>query len=252
MNTKVACLLVSLLFFWQGFSQENRIDIDGSVQRDSTLLAQVKIINVSSKQETLSFPNGRFNLAVKQGDTLLFSALNHGARLILISETIIKNKFLKVYLEEGFNELDEVMLVDNFRLEFGDMTIPEGAILAKDEFASRKVPDMINVTDPTRQNTNVNFKSLFQSLRKLIWKKKIEEKEANEEASKMKDAFIETIAASYEVFFTRELDIEADKIYQFIEYCQDQGLAELFNSPEIEVMNFLVVQSEKFNAIKPE
>lgn len=251
MILKLTNLFILVLFTTWSFGQEQRISLNGIVQKDSLPLPNVNIINQSSNKETTSFRNGYFNIDVKLGDTLLFSALNHISRKILISNTHIANKTIHVYLDEGFNELDEVMLIEKFRLDFGNMTLPKGAVLENDKMASKKAPNMLKVTDPTQANSNVSFNALLQGLKKIIWKKKIEEKKELEKIKTSKIAFLDSIVPKYEVFIMNDLNIDPNKLYIFIEYCEDRGLDDLYERDAIEVMNFLVLHSSEFNNIKP-
>ena len=251
MNLKLANLIILVLISTCGFGQERRIALDGIVQRDAIPLQNVKILNLSSNDETTSFKNGYFNIDVKLGDTLLLSALNNISRKVLISNSHIDNKTIKVYLEEGFNELDEVMIIEKFRLDFGELSLPEGVVLDNDSISSKSAPNMLKVTDPTQSNSNVNFRALMQGLGKLIWKKRIAEKKEFEKIKTSKLNFLDSIAPQYKTFFTKDLDIDPSKIYEFIDYCQDRGLDDLYERDAIEVMNFFVLQSRNFNAIKP-
>ena len=117
--------------------------------------------------------------------------------------------------------------------------------------ASKKAPNMLKVTDPTQANSNVSFNALLQGLKKIIWKKKIEEKKELEKIKTSKIAFLDSIVPKYEVFIINDLNIDPNKLYIFIEYCEDRGLDDLYERDAIEVMNFLVLQSSEFNNIKP-
>ena len=143
------------------------------------------------------------------------------------------------------------MLIEKFRLDFGDLSLPKGSVLDNDKMSSKSAPNMLNVTDPTRANSSVNFISLLKGLKNVIWKKRRIEKKRLEEIKAEKITFLDSIAPKYKTFFTTDLSIAPHKVYQFIDYCEDQGLADIYSNDPIEVMNFLVIQSRKFNAIKP-
>ncbi len=251
MKIKLTILFILISITWNSFSQEKRIALDGIVRNDSLLLADVTISNHTSTQATTSFGNGRFSIDAKLHDTLIFKALNYINRVVIISQTHMDNKKIIVYLEEGFNQLDEIMLMEKIRLDFGDLSLPKGSILDNDKMSSNSAPNMLNVTDPTRGNSSVNFISLLKGLKNVIWKKRIEEKRQLVKIKAEKITFLDSIAPKYKSFFTTDLNIAPDKIYEFIDYCQDQGLADFYSNDPIEVMNFLVIQSRKFNLIKP-
>ena len=50
-------------------------------------------------------------------------------------------------------------------------------------------------------------------------------------------------------YLQKTLHIAEDRIEIFIEYCQDNGLENYYDSSDMEIINFLVIQSKKFNKI---
>lgn len=244
----------SLLFLFISvhlFAQKSLVKIEGVVKYDSIFLENINILNLTQNFGASSNSKGEFTLFAKLGDSIMFSSISYTNRVIKISEIHINEKKLLIFLEQDLNELDEVLLSPKIRLDFGNLDVQKGIILNKTENNQKKGPDSRKLTDPTYGNTGVDFVSIFKLITKNLRAKNKERKAAQKENERLIEDFPDKLFTLYKAnFFTDVLNIPDDKIYLFLEYCQENGLNNHLNSNEFQIKNFLIVQSRKFNQIK--
>lgn len=244
----------SLLFLFISmhlFAQKSIEKIEGVVKSDSIFLENINVLNLTQNFGASSNNKGAFTLFAKLGDSIMFSSISYTNRIIKISEKHMREKKIIVFLEQGFNELDEILLTPKVQLDFGNIDVQKGMILNKTEDSKKKGPDLRRMTDPTYGNVGVDFVSIFKLLTKKLRLKNKGKKAAQKENERLIEEFPDKLFSLYKTnFFTDELKIPDDKIYQFLEYCQENGLSNHLNSNEFQIKNFLIVKSRKFNQIK--
>jgi len=103
-------LLVSILAFgsYTGISQENTRLLNGNVKSLKNDVADILIINLNTKQSTITDSLGRFTIEVKLRDSLRFTAVQYLTKEIVIIEALFLQNFLDVTLIENIINLDEV------------------------------------------------------------------------------------------------------------------------------------------------
>jgi len=244
----------SLLFLFIGmhlFAQKSIVKIAGTVKSDSTFLENINILNITQNFGASSNSDGTFTLFAKLGDSIMFSSINYTNRIIEISKTHINEKKLLVFLEQSFNELDEVLINQKVTLNLGNIDVQKGIILNTTENSKKKGPDLRRMIDPTYGNTGVDFVSIFKLITKNLRLKNKDKKAAQKENERLIEEFPDKLFNLYKAnFFTEALNIPDDKIYLFLEFCQENGLNNHLESTEFVIKNFLIVQSRKFNQIK--
>lgn len=245
---------VSLLFLFISmhlFAQKSLVKIEGIIKSDSIFLENINILNLTQNFGASSNIKGEFTLFAKLGDSIMFSSISYTNRVIKISEKHINEKKLLIFLEQDLNELDEVLLNQKIRLDFGNIDVQKGMVLNKTDDSKKKGPDLRRMTDPSYGNVGVDFVSIFKLITKNLRLKNKEKKAVKKENNRLIEEFPDKLFTLYKAnFFTDALKIPDDKIYLFLEYCQDNGLNNHLNSNEFQIKNFLIVQSRKFNQIK--
>ena len=231
-------------------AQEKRESINGSVKRDSYALQFINIQNLATDKGTVSDTEGNFNISVKKGDTVLFSSLVYKNRKIEITDTHISENKLEVFLESGVNEPEEVFLKDFVKPDFSKVAVHKNTVLDDDDFTDKiKGVDIANTINPVKAQ-GIGLISIIQALTKNLRLKKKERKALLSKIEHQKEQIPLKVKQKYgRELFTKTLHIEEDKIEIFIEYCQDNGLDNYYESSDIEIINFLVIQSKKFNKI---
>ena len=84
--------------------------LQGKVLHDTKSIADVHVMNTTSRKATITDEDGNFSLPVKLGDTLVFSAVQFKRKTMVVTITILESASVFVPLEEFVNELDEVVL----------------------------------------------------------------------------------------------------------------------------------------------
>ncbi len=248
-------LLIASFTMMNMVSQEKNVKLEGTVQFDSTYIANINILNKATHLGTSSDTNGHYSLYAKKGDSILFSSIVFKNRFIKITETHLKSKSITVYLEASVNQLDEIMLDKKVWLNGIKIAVSKGTILDYDEITNRKPPDARKLTDPTANAGGVNAIGIITELLKILTKKarkkRKEKKLKHEKIQQLKNEFPTTIRNLYgEDFFMEWLNIPEDNIHLFLDYCQGNGLNELYNSEEIILKNFLLLKAKKFNSLR--
>lgn len=85
-------------------------DLQGKVVSESKEIADVHVLNLTTKKATITNAYGYFSIQVKLQDTLLFSAVQFKRKQLVISPSILESKIIYVPLEESLTELDEVVV----------------------------------------------------------------------------------------------------------------------------------------------
>lgn len=225
-------------------AQQNSVELKGTVFQDTISLENISILNLRSKNGVLSDRDGKFSIKVKHGDSLLFKSLTHKERHIKIAYSHINNQPFEVYLEPIVYELKEIQLGQPFQFKSSEIYIKNMVLEGTPDLDLRKT------TDPNFTANHMDIVQIAALFLKKIFKKSIETKKENIRISKIKNDFSNLIYERFGInFFTEDLNIQPDKVQLFINYCRDNGLREYYISKEIEIINFLVVQSLAFNEL---
>ena len=82
----------------------------GQVLYRGSNVVNENVINSTTGMATITNDDGRFAIRVKQGDQLVFTAVNYQLEIIKVTQDIITNKRLVVEVTEKVTELDEVVV----------------------------------------------------------------------------------------------------------------------------------------------
>lgn len=232
-------------------AQNGAINLNGIVKHNDNYLQDINVLNKSTGNGSSSGKLGEFTIYASKGDSIHFSSLVYKGRTIIISERHINTKSMIVYLEPDFNELDEVMLDTKVYLSTINLAVTEGTIFNNDKVSSSKAPDARKFTDPNAQGGGINFISIFKQLTQKGRLKRKKRKLELKKIKLLKDEFSITLRNSYgDDFFNDSLYISKEKINLFLEYCNEKGLAELYNSDEFIIKNFLIKHAKIFNTFE--
>lgn len=117
---KNSLILLLYLILSIGYSQNTTLSGEvSSVDLEGVSIENIHVINKSQRIFTTTDVSGTFEVDAKAGDTIVFSAVQYKLQTVLVSEENIKNKTLKVVLEQQVNELPEAVI--GFTLT-GDLT----------------------------------------------------------------------------------------------------------------------------------
>ena len=101
-----------LFFTYTLFAQDStRVEVKGKIIVNTPDIEGVTIYNVSSNKGTVTDANGEFKLNVMLNDKVEISALQFKDFSLVVTQSIVKNKQMTVFLVEQINKLDEVVIL---------------------------------------------------------------------------------------------------------------------------------------------
>ncbi|MDQ8011557.1 MAG: carboxypeptidase-like regulatory domain-containing protein [Flavobacterium nitrogenifigens] len=177
----------------------------GKVQEQSTSVEGVNIINNATQAATVSDSDGSFSIAVREGDVLVFSAVNLDPVKHRITSEDITTGFLVVKMTAKEVELKEVVVNENANITAENLgIIPYGQ--KKYTPAERKVY--------TATSTSID-----KLLNKISGRTAMLKKEVNVEK---KEALFRKLEYLFEEnYYTNRLKIPVDDIKGFQLFCVD-------------------------------
>jgi hypothetical protein len=200
----ILILILTQVSFGQNTASK---EILGQVLEQSTAVEGVNIVNNTTQIATISDVNGMFSIIVKEGDVLVFSAVNlEGVRYRITADDLILNS-LKIKMAAKEVELKEVIVNENANITAENLgIIPYGQ--KKYTPAERKVY--------TATSTSVDKVLNMISGRTTMLKKEVNVEKKEALFRKMEYLFEEN-------YYTERLKIPVDDIKGFQLYCVDDA-----------------------------
>ncbi|KFF06720.1 hypothetical protein IW19_14935 [Flavobacterium reichenbachii] len=182
-------------------------EILGQISEQSSLVEGVNIVNNNSQISTISDSEGRFSILVKEGDVLVFSAVNLDALKRRITLEDISSPLLVIKMAAKEVALKEVIVNENANINAENLgIIPAGQ--KKYTPAERKVY--------TATSTSVD-----KLLNSISGRTAMLKKEVNVEK---KEALFRKLEYLFEEnYYTERLKIPVDYIKGFQLYCVDDA-----------------------------
>ncbi|PHR68856.1 MAG: hypothetical protein COA67_11930 [Lutibacter sp.] len=103
-------LILTILFFHFGFSQDQRTTINGKITFIDTPISNVHIHNITTNYGETSNDIGEFKILVKKNDTLKISHLEYQTKITIITNMHIKQGIIIVELKSMTNYLNTVTI----------------------------------------------------------------------------------------------------------------------------------------------
>ena len=86
---KTILFFLSLFFFVLAFGQEDRQLLRGKVLYRGSNVPNENVINATAETATITTDEGEFLIGVKEGDQLVFTAVNYQLEVITITQDIL-------------------------------------------------------------------------------------------------------------------------------------------------------------------
>lgn len=204
----VVLFLMTGLLWAQG-----RIPIQGKLAYKSIDLVAANVINNTAQNATITNAYGEFELEMKEGDEIIFSALTIRIRAVKVTPEIMTKKRLDLYVEENITALDEVIVTPENVERFVNLKEEE---FKGFDYSQDKSTRVINKLADDRQITNgIDFINLAKLLAKALSNKTEEEK------MKLKPS--EILPYVFETsFFEQDLELPKDQVVGFLEFVDSQ------------------------------
>lgn len=97
-----------VLFSFSGFCQDKITILEGRVRNLKNDVSNVLVVNLNSKESTITDSLGQFAIAVKRKDTLQISAVQYITKKIAVTDTIFTKNAVVITLLENIINLKEV------------------------------------------------------------------------------------------------------------------------------------------------
>lgn len=230
----------SLLISAVSLAQDDRQLLRGKVLYRSTNVPNENVINSTSGEATITNEDGEFVIPVKEGDQVVFTAVNYQLRVVKITPEILQNNRLVVEVTEKVTELDEVVVTPENQ---------EGFLRVKNEdfkqfdYEIDRGTEVVNVAESQTvrgMQDGLNFVNIFKALFKS---REVD----GQEREPLKVS--EVLRHVYDdEFFVVDLKLPQDKIDAFLLYCDDKIPSQtlLKKENEFQLIDFLVTQSKAY------
>ncbi|MDX1470902.1 MAG: carboxypeptidase-like regulatory domain-containing protein [Flavobacteriaceae bacterium] len=257
-------LLLLLTTAYLGFSQESeRVPIRGKVVVDNNDLEGITVFNTSSNRGTITNENGEFRIQAMLNDKIEFAALQFKDFTVTIDETIIKTGQMTVYLVEQVNKLDEVLIlpydltgnlnadIESIRTFNPDMDALAFGVRNSNEyqFADDNRSKVRNTAMPDSSHpvivNGLNVINVVKLMISPLLKQDLEFRETNTIELTDDNDLEDFYSIS---FISTNFDIPPDRVDEFIEYAENNGLRERMVDwdNELELLQFLYEKRDEF------
>jgi hypothetical protein len=211
-------------------------EIHGKINSEAIAAAGINILNTSSQKATVTNADGLFSLFVKEGDILVFSAVNLVTLHRRINKEDLKLNLVEIQMAPKRIALQEVVVNENAHITAENLgIIPVGQ--KKYTAAERKL---------FTATSGGGIDGLLNSIsgRKAMLKKEIEVEK--------KEQSLARIGILFEVeYYTKTLKIPEEHIRGFQYYCvENPDFAAALKAKNKTLIKFLIVGlAEKYNQI---
>ncbi|RKR06956.1 carboxypeptidase-like protein [Maribacter vaceletii] len=236
-NVLILAFFISIV----SYAQEDRSLLRGKVLYRDISVPNENVINSTSEMATITNTNGEFAIKVKEGDELVFTAVNYQLKVVRITTEILKNNRLVVEVNEKVTELEEVVVTPEDQERFLAM---KNEKFKEIEYETDRTTEVENVAISQSERglkDGLNFVNIFRAM----FKSSSENKE--EEGPKLKVS--QVLRQVYDdQFFVSDLQIPQDKINAFLFYCDARMPAKslLKKENEFQLIDALVNHSKTF------
>ncbi len=214
------------LFLFTGvLIAQNRVKtMSGEVSCPDADCSGITVLNKRSLQGTITDVSGRFSIQVRQQDTLVFSAVQYKVKQVIVEDYLFNSSFVRIPMEAFVNELDEVV-VQPYNLS-GNLG-SDAAAVEPEAPPSAKSLGLPNagiriITQEERKIQEATTGSGLVPLNPILnaitgrtkrLKRNLRLRQTYERTQRVRAFYADSL-------FVRELKIPAEKIDDFMYYCE--------------------------------
>lgn len=240
MKSIITITIVFFSFFITHSQDDGRSLLLGKVMYRSSNVVNENVINTTNDSATITNNNGEFAIRVKEGDELVFMAVNYQLQLVEITQEILTNNRLVVEVLEKVTELDEVVVTPENQKRFLQLKNEDFKAYEYEIDRTTEVEN-IGLSQAERgMKDGINFVNIFKALTKS-YKEKPEVRKPLKMSEVLRQVYDDA-------FFVSDLKLPQDGIEGFLSYCDlqmpEQSLLQKKN--EFQLIDFLVDKSKEY------
>nr|WP_297917265.1 hypothetical protein [uncultured Allomuricauda sp.] len=239
---KTILFFLSLFFFVLAFGQEDRQLLRGKVLYRGSNVPNENVINATAETATITTDEGEFLIGVKEGDQLVFTAVNYQLEVITITQDILKNNRLVVEVTEKVTELEGVVVSPENQEKFLEVKNEDFKGFEYEIDRGTEVENVAESQNVRGMRDGLNFVNIFKAM--------VKSRDAdNEERAPLKVS--DVLRQVYDdEFFVVDLKLPQNQINAFLLYCDDKVPSQtlLRKENEFQLIDFLVSQSKTYLA----
>ncbi len=236
---KTILIVCSLVLTASGFGQQDeRKILRGKVLYRNSNVPNENVINTTSERATITNDNGEFAIRVKLDDEIVFTSINYQIEIVKITQEILDRNRLVVEVNEKVTELDEVVVSPENQSKFLEL---QNEDFKQFDYETDQSTEVVNIADDPKLNMlqdGLNFVNIFKALF-------LSRQKNDKDSSPLK--LSDVLRQVYEDdFFVTDLKLPADKIDDFLLFCDTQMPTQslMKKDNEFQLIDFLVSQSE--------
>lgn len=240
---KTALLVVfALVALTQVQAQDDdRVLLRGKVIYRNTSAANIYAINTDTEKAESTNDDGQFAIWVKEGDRLVFTAVNYELKAVPITAAILKNNRLVVEVKEKVTALEEVVVTPENQAKFLEM---QNEDFKEYEYDTDRITGVQNIAlsqSERGMQDGINFVNIFKALMNSGKKNKANEREPLKVSEVLRQVYDDE-------FFVIDLKLPQDNIDAFLLYCDAKMPAQslLKKNNEFQLIDFLVTHSKTY------
>lgn len=221
--------------------EDSRTVLRGKVLYRDISVPNENVINSTSERATITNDNGEFAILVKQGDELVFTAINYQLMVVTITAEILKKNRLVIDVKEKVTQLEEVIVTPEDQEQFLALKNEKFKEIEYEIDRASEVENIAMSRESRGMKDGLNFVNIFRAMFKAS------KEGGNENAPKLRVS--QVIRQVYDdQFFVSDLNIPQDKINAFIFYCEARMPTRtlLKKENEFELIDSLVNHSKTF------
>ncbi len=233
-------ILLFLSFIGVTSAQDDRQVLRGKVLYRGANVPNENVINSTAETATITNEDGEFIIGVKEGDQLVFTAVNYQLEVVTITGEILYNNRLVVEVTEKITELEGVVVTPENQEKFLEVKNEDFKEFEYEIDRSTEVENIAESRAVRGMRDGINFINIFKALFKA-------KDQGGEEREPLKVS--EVLRQVYEdEFFVVDLRLPQDKIDAFLLYCDDKVPSQtlLRKENEFQLIDFLVTHSKTY------
>ncbi|PRX53046.1 hypothetical protein [Flagellimonas meridianipacifica] len=237
---KTILFILCSFFFGLSIAQDGRQLLRGKVLYRGGNVPNENVINATAETATITTDNGEFLIAVKEGDQLVFTAVNYQLQVVKITPEILRNNRLVVEVTEKITELDEVIVSPENQKKFLEVKNEDFKGFEYEIDRGTEVQNVAESQSVRGMQDGLNVANIFKALFKSRNKD-------GEERAPLKVS--EVLRQVYDdEFFVVDLKLPQDQIDAFLLYCDNKVPSQtlLRKENEFQLIDFLVTQSKTY------